>query len=366
MDSSLRSRLRDGSARAVRQDWPGLIAESRHPAAGSRPGEGRRPVPVADATPARDSAALRDQGLAPSGRALDAVAAAGGAFDVATNAEVDLVRSLGIPMDRCIHTHPIKKPADIEHAYRPVSARSSSTIPSRHRSSPACPPTSGCWCGWRSATRRQIGSVHQIRRSNRPTPNCWSKHVLCGGSSVPRGSASMSAARVDRSSRTAPRCARPSTSPRTCSDTLGVPTGDHRHRRRIPGRLPRGDARHRGDRRRGHRRAGRRPTRSRCWPSRDGSCPAGSMTLLTSVVGSAVRGGQVWHYLDDGLYGTYSNIMTEDVHPPILAMKELRDGARHPTSNRSRWPGRPATVSTSSPVTIRCRRCGSGTSWSAR
>ena len=49
------------------------------------------------------------------------------------------------------------------------------------------------------------------------------------------------------------------------------------------------------------------------------------MTLLTSVVGSAVRDGQVWHYLDDGLYGSYSNVMTEDVHPPILALRELTD-----------------------------------------
>ncbi len=30
------------------------------------------------------------------------------------------------------------------------------------------------------------------------------------------------------------------------------------------------------------------------------------MTLLTSMVGTATRAGQVWHYLDDGLYGSYS------------------------------------------------------------
>ena len=49
------------------------------------------------------------------------------------------------------------------------------------------------------------------------------------------------------------------------------------------------------------------------------------MTLLTSVVGTAERDGQVWHYLDDGVYGSYSNVMTEDVHPPILALAELDD-----------------------------------------
>ena len=50
---------------------------------------------------------------------------------------------------------------------------------------------------------------------------------------------------------------------------------------------------------------------------------ADCMTLLTSVVGSAVRDGRMWHYLDDGIYGSYSNVMTEDVHPPILALHEV-------------------------------------------
>jgi ornithine decarboxylase len=39
-----------------------------------------------------------------------------------------------------------------------------------------------------------------------------------------------------------------------------------------------------------------------------------------------VRDGRQWHYLDDGIYGSYSNVMTEDVHPPILAMREVVDG----------------------------------------
>jgi ornithine decarboxylase len=38
---------------------------------------------------------------------------------------------------------------------------------------------------------------------------------------------------------------------------------------------------------------------------------------------AAERNGQEWHYLDDGLYGSYSNVMTENVHPPILALREL-------------------------------------------
>ena len=48
---------------------------------------------------------------------LRAVAAGGGGFDVATNAEIDLLGTLGLPVDRCINTNPIKKLSDIDHAY---------------------------------------------------------------------------------------------------------------------------------------------------------------------------------------------------------------------------------------------------------
>ena len=41
---------------------------------------------------------------------------AGACFDLATNGEVELVRRLGIDPGRCIHTHPIKRDADIRTA----------------------------------------------------------------------------------------------------------------------------------------------------------------------------------------------------------------------------------------------------------
>ena len=57
------------------------------------------------------------------------------------------------------------------------------------------------------------------------------------------------------------------------------------------------------------------------------------MTLVTSVVGIAERGDGRWYYLDDGLYGSYSNVLTEDVHPLIFAERELAgrdtDAATH-------------------------------------
>lgn len=57
---------------------------------------------------------------------------------------------------------------------------------------------------------------------------------------------------------------------------------------------------------------------------------AESMTLVTSVVGIAERADGRWCYIDDGLYGSYSNVLTEDVHPMIFAESELRgEGQEH-------------------------------------
>ena len=50
---------------------------------------------------------------------------------------------------------------------------------------------------------------------------------------------------------------------------------------------------------------------------------AEAMTLVTSVVGIAERGDGRWYYIDDGLYGSYSNVLTEDVHPMIFAEHDL-------------------------------------------
>lgn len=59
---------------------------------------------------------------------------------------------------------------------------------------------------------------------------------------------------------------------------------------------------------------------------------ADAMTLVTSVVGIAERGDGRWYYLDDGLYGSYSNVLTEDVHPLVFAERDLTgttDAANH-------------------------------------
>lgn len=52
----------------------------------------------------------------PDATVVQVLAREGSWFDLATNGEVDLVRKAGIPAERCIHTHPIKRDSDIRHA----------------------------------------------------------------------------------------------------------------------------------------------------------------------------------------------------------------------------------------------------------
>jgi ornithine decarboxylase len=48
---------------------------------------------------------------------------------------------------------------------------------------------------------------------------------------------------------------------------------------------------------------------------------------VTRVVSVAERPDGAWAYLDDGLYGSWSNVLTEHVHPVLLAAPELGGAA---------------------------------------
>jgi len=56
-------------------------------------------------------------------------------------------------------------------------------------------------------------------------------------------------------------------------------------------------------------------------PGRFVAAPA--MTLVTRVIGTNDRADGRWHHLDEGLYGAYSNIPAEDVHALVFAAAEL-------------------------------------------
>lgn len=50
--------------------------------------------------------------------AIDAIKSCGGYIEVATQGEIDMVESAEFPLDRCIHTHPVKSLDDIRTAYK--------------------------------------------------------------------------------------------------------------------------------------------------------------------------------------------------------------------------------------------------------
>ena len=90
-------------------------------------------------------------------------------------------------------------------------------------------------------------------------------------------------------------------------------------------------------------------------PGRFVSAPA--MTLVTRVVGTNDRPDGRWHYLDDGVYGAYSNIPAEDVHAPIFAAAEL--GAQPLSEDAFERATRRILTRTRVPVTLAGPTCDS-------
>ena len=253
---------------------------------------------------------------------LSTIAICGGGFDVATRGEVDLLGRLGLPMHRCIHTNPIKKPADIDHAYaagvRTFVVENAAEV-QKFRGRPADIDVLVRLAFRNPAAKSDLSSKFGVAP---PEAELLVKHVLAAGVrfagfSFHVGSQSSSVEPYRRALQHTLDLAD------HVEGTLGVPA----RVLDIGGGFPvsyREDEPPIGaigaivDDVLGRRRD---DFTLLCEPGR--FLVADCMTLLASVVGTAERDGQVWHYLDDGLYGSYSNVMTEDVHPPILALEEL-------------------------------------------
>jgi ornithine decarboxylase len=257
---------------------------------------------------------------------LRAVAAAGCGLDVATRAEVDLVGALGLPIQRCINTNPIKKPADIDHAYvagirtfvvdNPVEAQKFAGLPADIDVLVRL--------AFRNPTAKSdLSTKFGVAPAD---AELVVKHVLAtgvrfGGFSFHVGSQGATVEPYRAALRETLDLVN------HVDETLGVPTRiidigggfPVTYRETMPAidTVAAVVDEVLGDR--------RDEFTLLAEPGR--FLAADCMTLLTSVVGSAVRDGRQWHYLDDGIYGSYSNVMTEDVHPPILALREIVDGA---------------------------------------
>jgi ornithine decarboxylase len=253
---------------------------------------------------------------------LSTIAICGGGFDVATRGEIDLLGQLGLPMHRCIHTNPIKKPADIDHAYAEgirTFVVDNACEAQKFAGRPADIELLVRLAFRNPAAKSDLSTKFGAELSD---AELLVKHVLAAGV----GFAGFSFHVGSQSPSAEPfRVALHHTLDLVAHlrDALGVrtrvidigggfPVG---YREQEP---PIGAVAAIVDDVLG---SARDEFTLLAEPGR--FLAADAMTLLTSVVGSAVRDGQVWHYLDDGLYGSYSNVMTEDVHPPILALGEL-------------------------------------------
>src|SRR6476469_10036478 len=258
---------------------------------------------------------------------LSTIAICGGGFDVATSAEVDLLQSLGLPMDRCIHTNPIKKPTDIDHAYsagiRTFVVENPCEV-QKFMGRPSDIELLVRLAFRNPAAKSDLSSKFGVEPVD---AELLVKHVIAAGVQF-----------AGFSFHVGSQTPSPQPYGTALHGTLdliahiGETLGVHSRVIDIGGGFP---VAYREP----------MPTIDAIADVIDGALgqarddftllaepgrflAADCMTLLTSVVGTAERDGQLWHYLDLVFYGSYSNVMIEDVLPPILALRELtEDGA---------------------------------------
>ena len=264
---------------------------------------------------------------------LSTVAICGGGFDVATRGEVDLLQRLGLPIRRCIHTHPIKKPADIDHAY--AAGVRTFVVENAAEAQKFCGRPSDIEVLVRLAFRNPAAKSDLSSKFGVAPAEAelMVKHVLAAG--VQFSGFTFHVGSQSSSVEPYRRALQHTLDLITQIDhALGVRTRviDIGGGFPVSYRDPEPPVEEVGtivDEVLGENRD---EFTLLAEPGR--FLAADCMTLLTSVVGTAVRDGRVWHYLDDGVYGSYSNVMTEDVHPPILALSELegRDVALDPVT----------------------------------
>ena len=244
----------------------------------------------------------------------------GACFDLATTGEVELVRAAGIPAARCIHTHPIKRDADIRAAldfgvrtfvadnpdeldkFVPyadrvelllrISFRSPAAVVDLSRKFGCSPEKAGMLIDLaRSLGLRVAGlSFHVGSQSRRPDTKLRAIEACAALLEERLGLGLEAPATLDIGGGFPIdylELAQP-------IDEFCAPI-----RRALEG-LPEG-------------------TRVIAEPGRFIAGPAG--TLLTSVMGRAQRDGRWWYYLDDGLYGSFSGQLFDHARYPIEPLR---------------------------------------------
>lgn len=252
----------------------------------------------------------------PDVNVVKVLAGEGAWFDLATNGEVELVRAAGIAPGRCIHTHPIKRDADIRKAlhygvttfvvdnpdeiakFKPYRDRARLLLRVAHRSTDAqvdlsrkfgCDPEAAVALAG-TAARAGVAVIG------------LSFHV---GSQV--GSADAHVRAIEICARLIAEAAGSGLPPFSVLDIGGgfpidylqpAPAIDQfcRPIRAALDRLPKAI------------RVIAEPGRFICGPA--GFC-------LTTVMGRSMRDGRWWYYLDDGTYGSFSGQLYDHSRYPV-------------------------------------------------
>ncbi|MEI5584271.1 MULTISPECIES: type III PLP-dependent enzyme [unclassified Agromyces] len=288
---------------------------------------------------------------------IRAVQASGASFEVASRGEVDLLEREGVAIAGCLHTHPVKTAADLTGAYlrgiRTFVVDSPSEI--------------GKFAGLPS------GEVGVLVRLSFPNPGaksdlsskfgvapehaaalverCLAARLPVRGFTFHVGSQTTSAEPWRRAIATTLQLMRVLEARHGIRFDLldlggGFPVA---YDEPVPplGDLARGI--------RSALAAVPRHVRVVVEPGRFVAAPA--MTLVTRVVGTSERADGRWHYLDEGLYGAYSNIPAEDVHALVFAASEL--GVRPSGEDSAERAARRVLARTRVPVTLAGPTCDS-------
>lgn len=250
------------------------------------------------------------------------VDAFGASFDVASRGEIDLLEREGVAIGRCMHTHPVKTVADLTSAY----LRGIRTFVVDNAAEVAkfqgLPPDVSVLVrlafpnpGAPSDLSAKFGVPAED--AGALVAHCLRSGLRVAGFTFHVGSQTVSAAPWTRAIRTTLTVMR--RLEHACGirfDTLdlggGLPVA---YDQAVPDLA---------ELARGIRSAlAAAPARYRVViePGRFVAAPA--MTLASRVVGTASRRDGAWAYLDEGVYGAYSNIPAEQVHALVFAASEL-------------------------------------------
>lgn len=252
----------------------------------------------------------------PERAVVETLAAEGGWFDLATTGEVELVRQAGIDPARCIHTHPIKRDADIRAAldygvrtfvadnpdelrkFEPYRERVELLLRISFRSPAAVVDLSRKFgCSPKSAVKlldlaQELGlriaglSFHVGSQSLVPTTKVRAIKACAEILKSHAGKGIATPATLDIGGGFPIDYLEPAPP----IDEFCAPI------RRALAAVPEG-------------------TRLIAEPGRFIAGPAG--TVLTTVMGRAWRDALWWYYLDDGLYGSFSGQLYDHAHYPV-------------------------------------------------